>query len=88
MRRRPVPRAVRKPVRPAGNREGSHTDDSHTDDSDVAPPFAHGIVGYRSAMRIGNVEIKPLGGGAGCLIMILLSVLLSVLLTIVLNLLL
>lgn len=70
-------------MRPAGNREGSRTDDS-----DVAPPFAHGIVGYRSAMRIGNVEIKPLGGGAGCLIMILLSVLLSVLLTIVLNLLL
>lgn len=44
--------------------------------------------GYRAAMRIGNMEIKPLGGGAGCLTMILLSILLSVLLTVVLNLLL
>lgn len=39
-------------------------------------------------MRIGNVEIKPLGGAAGCLAMIVVSVLLSVLLTVLLNLLL
>jgi hypothetical protein len=39
-------------------------------------------------MRIGNTEIRPLGGGAGCLGMILVSVLLSVGLTILLNLLL
>jgi hypothetical protein len=39
-------------------------------------------------MRIGNVEIRPLGGGAGCLLMILASIVLSVLLTIVVNLLL
>ncbi|TQM48043.1 hypothetical protein FHU43_2996 [Halopolyspora algeriensis] len=39
-------------------------------------------------MRIGNTEIRPLGGGAGCLTMILLSILLSVLLTVALNLLL
>lgn len=40
-------------------------------------------------MRIGrNVEIRPLGGGPGCLAMILVSVVLSVLLTVVLNLLL
>ncbi len=40
-------------------------------------------------MRIGrNVEIRPLGGGRGCLAMILVSVVLSILLTVVLNLLL
>lgn len=32
-------------------------------------------------MRIGNVEIRPLGGGLGCLLMILISLLLSVGLT-------
>jgi hypothetical protein len=36
-------------------------------------------------MRIGNVEIRPLGGGMGCLLMILGSILLSVILTVVLN---
>lgn len=36
-------------------------------------------------MRIGRVEIRPLGGGPGCLMMILLSVVLSVLLTVILN---
>lgn len=40
-------------------------------------------------MRIGrNVQVRPLGGGPGCLGMILLSVLASVVLTVVLNLLL
>ncbi|MDU0313542.1 hypothetical protein RKE38_07570 [Phycicoccus sp. M110.8] len=39
-------------------------------------------------MRIGNVDVRPLGGAAGCLTMILISVLLSVLLTVGLNLLL
>lgn len=39
-------------------------------------------------MRIGrNVEVRPLGGRAGCLGMVLFSVLASVLLTVVLNLL-
>ncbi len=38
-------------------------------------------------MRFGNVEIRPLGGGPGCLMMILLSIGLSVLGTILLNLL-
>lgn len=37
-------------------------------------------------MKIGNTEIRPLGGAAGCLTMILVSVVLSVLLTVVLNL--
>lgn len=32
-------------------------------------------------MRIGNVEVRPLGGGLGCLLMILVSLLLSALLT-------
>jgi hypothetical protein len=39
-------------------------------------------------MRFGNVDIRPLGGGMGCLIMILVSLLLSVALTVGLNLLL
>jgi hypothetical protein len=38
-------------------------------------------------MRIGNVEVRPLGGGVGCLLMVLVSIVLSVLLTIVVNLL-
>jgi len=33
-------------------------------------------------MRLGNVEIRPLGGGLGCLLMIVGSILLSVLCTI------
>ena len=37
-------------------------------------------------MRIGNVDVRPLGGAPGCLVMILVSVLLSVLLTVALNL--
>jgi hypothetical protein len=37
-------------------------------------------------MRIGrNVEVRPLGGGVGCLAMILFSVVASVLLTVVIN---
>lgn len=38
-------------------------------------------------MRIGNTEIRPLGGAPGCLVMIALSVLVSVVLTVALNLL-
>ncbi|MFC0528649.1 hypothetical protein [Phytohabitans kaempferiae] len=37
-------------------------------------------------MRIGNTEIRPLGGGLGCLLMILASLVLSVLCTVGLNL--
>jgi hypothetical protein len=50
-------------------------------------PAAGRIRGYVFLMRIGNVEIRPLGGGLGCLLMILGSIVLSVLLTIALNLL-
>lgn len=38
-------------------------------------------------MRLGNWEIRPLGGGLGCLVMILTSIVLSVLLTVCVNLL-
>ncbi|WP_374929752.1 hypothetical protein [Kytococcus sedentarius] len=37
-------------------------------------------------MRIGNTEVRPLGGGPGCLVMILISIIGSVLLTVLLNL--
>jgi hypothetical protein len=37
-------------------------------------------------MRIGNLEVRPLGGGLGCLSMILLSIVLSVVLTVLVNL--
>lgn len=38
-------------------------------------------------MRMGNVEIRPLGGGLGCLFMILGSIILSVICTVGANLL-
>ena len=38
-------------------------------------------------MRLGKWEIRPLGGGAGCLVMILVSILASIALTVLLNLL-
>ena len=38
-------------------------------------------------MRIGNVDVRPLGGGLGCLLMIVVSILLSVVATVGLNLL-
>jgi hypothetical protein len=37
-------------------------------------------------MRIGNSEVRVLGGGLGCLTMIAVSILLSVLLTVLVNL--
>lgn len=37
-------------------------------------------------MRIGNTEIRPLGGGLGCLLMILFSVVASIMLTVLVNL--
>ena len=39
-------------------------------------------------MRIGRWEVQPLGGGFGCLIMVLISILASIALTVLLNLLL
>ena len=49
------------------------------------PPRSKGQPG---GMRFGNVEIRPLGGGLGCLLMVLISVIASVLGTVLLNLLL
>jgi hypothetical protein len=36
-------------------------------------------------MRVGNVEVRPLGGGLGCLLMIAFSILASIVLTILIN---
>jgi hypothetical protein len=36
-------------------------------------------------MRIGNTEIRPLGGGLGCLVMIGVSIVLSLLCTVGVN---
>jgi hypothetical protein len=44
--------------------------------------------GQGRLVRIGNTEVRALGGGAGCLGMILVSIVLSVGLTVLLNLLL
>lgn len=50
--------------------------------------YHHGTTeGVTDRLRFGNIEIRPAGGGPGCLMMILLSVGLSILGTIVLNLL-
>ena len=37
-------------------------------------------------MRFGNMQVRPLGGGVGCLMMILFSIVASVLLTVCVNL--
>jgi hypothetical protein len=37
-------------------------------------------------MRFGNVEVRPLGGGLGCLLMIAFSILASIVLTVLINL--
>jgi hypothetical protein len=37
-------------------------------------------------MRIGQTDVRPLGGALGCLVMLAVSIVLSVLLTVVLNL--
>ncbi len=42
-------------------------------------------MGTRPRMRIGNTEVRVLGGAGGCLSMILLSIVASVVLTILLN---
>lgn len=39
-------------------------------------------------MRFGNWDVRPFGGAAGCVTMIVLSIVLSILLTLVINLLL
>jgi hypothetical protein len=55
----------------------------------VAPrPAPANPAAPEATVRIGDVEVRPLGGGVGCLLMILCSVLASVVATVVLNLLL
>ncbi|REG01041.1 hypothetical protein DFJ67_7113 [Asanoa ferruginea] len=41
--------------------------------------------GYQTQMRLGNTEVRPLGGGIGCLLMIAISVIASIILTVVFN---
>jgi hypothetical protein len=36
-------------------------------------------------LRIGNWDVRPLGGGLGCLAMVLISILASIVLTVLLN---
>ena len=50
--------------------------------------LAASVGGHPSGMRFGNVEVRPLGGGLGCLFMVLFSVVASVVLTVLVNLLL
>jgi hypothetical protein len=54
----------------------------------LARSFAAPVAGQSSGMRFGNVEVRPLGGGLGCLFMVLFSVVASVVLTVLVNLLL
>jgi len=46
------------------------------------------VGGHPYRMRFGNLEVRPLGGGLGCLFMLLFSVVASVVLTLLVNLLL
>jgi hypothetical protein len=50
--------------------------------------FAVPVGGKPAGMRFGNLEVRPLGGGLGCLFMVLFSVVASVVLTVLVNLLL
>ena len=45
-----------------------------------------GQEGYDRHMRFGNVEVRPLGGALGCLLMIVISIVASVVLTLLVNL--
>jgi hypothetical protein len=51
----------------------------------AGPGLTRRSTGYQDGMRIGNVEVRPLGGGLGCLLMVLGSILLSVTLTVCAN---
>ena len=55
---------------------------------DAARWFAVRVGGNSCGMRFGNVEVRPLGGGIGCLFMVLFSVVASVVRTVLVNLLL
>jgi hypothetical protein len=53
------------------------------------PPrrFAAAVGGHSCGMRLRNVEVRPLGGRLGCLVMVLCSLVASVVLTVLVNLL-
>ena len=44
-------------------------------------------MGGAGSVRIGRWDVRPLGGGLGCLVMIVVSVVASIVLTVLLNLL-
>jgi hypothetical protein len=48
--------------------------------------FAAAVGGHLCGMRLRNVEVRPLGGGLGCLFMVLFSLVASVVLTVLVNL--
>jgi hypothetical protein len=52
----------------------------------LASTFHSAAYGYRTRMRLGNTNVRPLGGGIGCLMMIAISVIVSIVLTVLLNL--
>ena len=47
--------------------------------------FAAAVGGHSCSMRLRNVEVRPLGGGLGCLFMVLFSLLTSLVLTVLVN---
>jgi hypothetical protein len=47
--------------------------------------FAAPVAVQSRGMRFGNVEVRPLGGGLGCLFMVLFSVVLTVLVNLLLR---
>lgn len=51
-----------------------------------SPCVGHDDPGYGPCVRFGNVEVRPLGGGLGCLLMILFSIVASIVLTVLANL--
>jgi hypothetical protein len=60
---------------------GEVRDGVHWFGADLAPMGSIRRLGYSAVMRVGNVDIRPLGGGLGCLVMIVASIVLSVLCT-------
>jgi hypothetical protein len=50
--------------------------------------FAVPVGGRSCGTRFGNLEVRPLGGGLGCLFMVLFSAVASVVLTVLINMLL
>ena len=55
------------------------------DDIGGVPCHARGVSRVPHSRTMSPVRVRPVGGAAGCLVMLLVSVVLSVLLTVVLN---